>query len=121
MKARERSTYDLRQPLRHVGARMEIDFDQRNVLNRLRFDVVDAGDVQEVVLVVIREIPLHLCWIHAAIRLRDDDHRQIQVGEDVDRHTPYGKRGEQRQRGSRHEDRDRTTKRLMDEPHGEVL
>src|SRR5262249_26375164 len=63
------------------------DLQQRYVLDRFRFDVLDAGDVEEVVLVVIGDESLHLRRVHAAVRLRDVDHRQVQVGEDVDRHA----------------------------------
>ena len=40
----------LRRGLRHVRAGMELQLDQRNALNRPAFNVLDAGDVEEVVL-----------------------------------------------------------------------
>ena len=52
----------------------------------LRLDVVDAGDVEEVVLVVVGQKAFHLRRVHAAVGLADVDHRQVQAGEDVDRH-----------------------------------
>jgi hypothetical protein len=55
--------------------------------NRLRFDVLDPGHVEEVVLVVIGDEPLHLCGIHASVRLRDVNHRRAQVREDIDLHA----------------------------------
>ena len=47
---------------------------------RLRFDALDAVDVEEVVLVVVGDVALHLRRAHAAVRLRDVDHRQIEMG-----------------------------------------
>ena len=55
----------------------------------LRLDVVDAADVEEVVLVVVGEQPFHLRRVHAAVGLADVDDRQVQVREDVDFH-PFG-------------------------------
>ena len=52
----------------------------------LRLDVVDAGDVKKVVLVVVGEIAFHLRGVHAAVGLADVHHRQVQAGEDVDGH-----------------------------------
>ena len=54
----------------------------------LRLDVVDARDVQEVILVIVRQKPFHLRRVHAAVGLADINHRQIQAGEDVDGHLP---------------------------------
>jgi hypothetical protein len=48
--------------------------------------VFDARDVEEMILVVIDEEALHLRRLHPAVRLRDVDHRQIEVREDVHRH-----------------------------------
>src|SRR5437899_11884512 len=62
MKARARSTLGdrLRRGLRHVGAGMELELDERHALDRLAFDMLDAGDVEEVVLVVVGDEPFHL-------------------------------------------------------------
>ena len=80
----------LRERLGHVGAGMERQLQQAGVLDRLRLDALDAVDVEEVVLVVVDEIPLHLRRAHAAVRLRDVDDRQIQIGKDVDAHPADG-------------------------------
>ena len=55
----------------------------------LRLDVMDAGDVQEMILVVVRQETFHLRRIHAAVGLADINHRQIEAGEDIDGH-PLG-------------------------------
>ena len=86
----------LRERLGHVGAGVERQLQQRRVLNRLRFDALDAVDVEEVVLVVVGDVPLHLRRAHAAVRLRHVDDGQIQVGEDVGPHPADGERGRQR-------------------------
>ena len=56
----------------------------------LRLDVMDAADVEEVVLVVEGEQPFHLRGVHAAVGLDDVDDRQVEVGEDVDLHARQG-------------------------------
>ena len=71
----------LRQRLRHVGAGMKRQLQQAGVLDRLRLDALDAVDVEEVVLVVVDDVPLHLRRAHAAVRLRDVDDRQIEIRE----------------------------------------
>ena len=40
--------------------------------------MLDAGDVEEVILVVVGEEPLHLRRVHAAVGLRDVDGRNAQ-------------------------------------------
>ena len=52
---------------------MEHELHERRALYALTFDVIDSGDVQEVILVVIGDEPFHLRRIHAAVRLRDVD------------------------------------------------
>ncbi len=54
------------------------------------FDVMDAVDVEEVVLVVVGDQPFHLGRVHAAVGLGDVDDRQVQAGEDVDLHAVEG-------------------------------
>jgi len=71
----------------HVGARMELEFDQRIALHRLRFDVLDARDIEKVVLVVVGQKPFHLRRIDSAVGLRDIDDRHAQVGKDVTGHA----------------------------------
>ena len=58
---------------------------QRRALDRLRFDVLDAVDVEEVVLVVVGEEPFHLRGVHAAVRLGHVDDGHAQIGKDVAR------------------------------------
>ncbi len=49
--------------------------------------VLDAGDVQEVVLVKVRQVPFHLCRVHSAVGLGDVDRRHIQRRKDVAAHA----------------------------------
>ena len=76
----------LRHRLGHVGSRMEEELHQRCALDVPRFDVVDAVDVQEVVLVIVRKKAFHLRRVHAAIRLGHVDYGQVQAGKDIDGH-----------------------------------
>ena len=51
----------LRHGLAHVGAGMEHQLHQRRALDALRLDVLDAGDVEEVILVVVRQEKPSIC------------------------------------------------------------
>ena len=61
--------------LGHVGAGMEEQLHQGHALDVAALDVVDAGDVEEVVLVIVGEQPFHLRRVHAAVGLGDVDDR----------------------------------------------
>ncbi len=50
-------------------------------------DVLDARDVEEVILVAVGQVALHLERVHAAIGLRHVDRRNAQRREDVARHA----------------------------------
>ncbi len=63
---------------------MEGEAQKRRPLHRLRLDVLNAVDVEEVVLVVIRDEPFHLLRAHPPIGLSDIDDRRVQVRQDVD-------------------------------------
>ena len=76
--------------LHHVGAGMEEDLHLREALDIAALDVMNARDVEEVVLVVEGEQRFHLRRVHAAVGLHDVDHRQVQIREDVDLHPTQG-------------------------------
>ena len=103
--------------LGHVRSRMEKQLHQGKALNVLRLDVMDARDVEEVVLVVIREIPFHLRRVHAAVRLANVDHRQIQAGEDVNRHLANRQHASQRHGNHRNHHGNGTPQGKENEPH----
>src|SRR3984893_10206148 len=63
----------LGQRLGHVGAGMELELDQRYALDRFAFDMLDAGNIEEMVFVIVDDEPFHLRRIKAAIGLRDVD------------------------------------------------
>ena len=67
----------------HVRSRMELELHDGGALDGLRFHVLDARDVEEVVLVIIREVPLHLQGIHPAKRLGHVNGRDTQRGKNV--------------------------------------
>ena len=52
--------------------------------------MLDAGDVEEVVLVVVGQVAFHLQRVHAAIGLCDVDGRDAQGREDVTSHFFLG-------------------------------
>ena len=103
--------------LRHVGARVEKQLHQGDALDVLRLDVVDAVDVEEVVLVVVGEQPLHLGRVHAAVRLGDVDDGQIQVREDVDGHAVNGQAAAQDDGDHEHHDGERPSQGEDDRIH----
>src|SRR6266478_5655799 len=59
----------LRCGLSHVGAGVELELDQPYALDRFAFDMLDAGDVEEVVLIIVDDEPFHLRRVHAAVGL----------------------------------------------------
>ena len=66
---------------------MELELDQRHALDRFALDVLDAGDVEEVVLVIVGDEPFHLRRVHAAVRLGDVEDGHAEIREDVARHA----------------------------------
>ena len=83
---------------------MKVQLHQGEPLDVSGLDVVDACDVEEMVLVVVRQEAFHLCRIHAAIRLADVNHWQIEAREDVDRHLPDGQQAPQPDRNQHNHD-----------------
>ena len=102
MNARARFTYATVSAIArgHVGAGVELQLDQRDALDVLALDVLDAVDVEEVVLVVVGDEPFHLGGVHAAVRLGDVERRDAEVGEDIARH-PLHREQTGQQRGNR--------------------
>jgi hypothetical protein len=50
---------------------MKLELHDGSPLNGLGLHVFDAGDIQKVILVVVREISLHLKGVHSPERLGD--------------------------------------------------
>src|SRR5262245_49245733 len=96
---------------------MKEELDQSDVLNGFRFDVLDARDVQEVVFVVRDKIALHLRRVHAAVRLRDVDHRQVEVRKDVHRHPRQRENRAERDADDHDKNREWPDERSIDNPH----
>ena len=96
---------------------MELQLEQRRALDGLRLHVLDAGDVEEVILVIISEVALHLRRVHAAVRLRHVNGGNAQRGEDVARHLLQGQRGPQGHRRHPGQDGERTAQGLCDQIH----
>jgi len=96
---------------------MKREFQQSYVLDGLRFHRLNPGDVKEVILVVVDEITFHLRRRHSPVRLRDIDHRQIQVRENIDGHAQKGENRAQSHSDHENDDGDRIAKRAAQEPH----
>ncbi len=70
---------------------------------------MNAGDVEEVILVIIGEQALHLPGVHPAVRLRHINDGQIEGGKDVYLHPRHGEAAADHDRGNPHHDGDRMT------------
>ena len=103
--------------LAHVGALVEDQLHERRALNALAFDVIDAGDVEEVILVVVSEIAFHLGRVHAAVGLRDVDGGVADLREDIDRHALDGEDGAEGDGDQRDDDGDGPAEGCEDESH----
>ena len=62
---------------------MKVEFHERHALDILRFNVVNAVDVEEVIFVIVGNQPLHLLGVHTSIRLGNIEDRQIESRKDV--------------------------------------
>src|SRR6266853_5393748 len=108
----------LRHRLAHVRAGMKRQLQQADVLDGFRFHSLYAGDVEEVILVVVDKVPFHLRGRYSAVRLRHIDHRQIQVRENIDGHPRERENRTQGHADHQNDDRDGIAKGTAQEPHG---
>ena len=76
-----------------------------------------AGDVEEVVLVVIGQVAFHLCGVHAAIGLSHVDGGNTHRGKNVARHLSQREKRRQHDGNNNHEDRERPTKGGLNQIH----
>ena len=83
---------------------MELKLHQAGALNRLRFHMLDARDVKEVILVIVSEIALHLRGVHAPERLRDVNRGDAERRENVARQPLQSDPGTERNRDDQHDD-----------------
>src|SRR5439155_16182655 len=90
--------------LRHIHALMEDKLEQSLAWYTSAFHVIDTGDVDEVIFVVVRQISFHLLRVHAAIWLRNIDHRIADLWKDIHRHSLDGQYGTKRNRDKRNHD-----------------
>ena len=109
--------HGLRHRRRHVGAGMELQLHDARALDALRLHVLDAGDVEKVILVVVREEALHLRRIHPAKRLRDVDRRDAERREHIARHARNREPSAEAHREHRDQDGHRAAERGAGEIH----
>ena len=96
---------------------MKREFQQSHVLDGFRFHGLNAGNVEEVIFVVVDEIAFHLRRRHSPVRLRDIDHRQIQVREDIDGHAQKSENRAQGHTDHENNHGDRIPQCAAQEPH----
>ncbi len=82
--------------LAHVRLGVEDQLHQRHALNVFGLHVLDAGDVEEMIFVVVGEIAFHLRGIHPAVGLSNVNSGRAQLGENIDLHLPDGQDGSER-------------------------
>src|SRR5215470_5375531 len=97
---------------------MECQLQQPYILNSFRLNRLNAGDVEEVIFVVVDEISLHLRWRHPAVWLRHVDYRQVQVRKNIDGHPDKREYRAEGHSDDHNDHRDRVAKRPAEEPHG---
>ena len=94
---------DLSQRGADVDALLEEDFDDAVAVERLRFDVLDVGDLSgQRALIIVDDAARHVVRQQTVVGPYDADDRNVDVGEDV------GRRPQRRQDA---EDRDQETRR----------
>ena len=90
---------------------MEHQLHERRALDAFTIHVVDAGDVEEVILVVVREVAFHLRGVHAAVGLRHVDGGVSDLRKDVGGHALDSEDGAQGDRDEGHHHGQRSAKR----------
>ena len=106
-----------RHRLAQVGALVKYQLHERGALNALALDVIDAGDVEEVILVVIGEVAFHLRGVHAAIGLGHVDCGVADLREDIDGHALESEHGAEGDGDQRHDYGHRSAEGCQDEAH----
>ena len=102
----------------HVRAGIERQLDEGDLLDAVRFDVLDAVDVLEIQLELIDDQPFHLGRAHAVEVLDDVDLRQIEGRKDVDAHARHGQAAAADQGHDQHQHGDGMTQGEIDRIHG---
>src|SRR5579884_2643683 len=87
---------------------MELEFDDCRALNGFRFNMLNTGNVEEMIFVVIGQVPFHLGRVHSAVRLRDVNRRNAECGKNVLGHLLPREHGNQRHSDHYHDDCERT-------------
>ncbi len=96
---------------------MEVELHKGDALDVLTLDMVNAGNVEEVILVVVGQEGFHLLRVHAAVGLGHVDDRDVEIGEDVDLHARRGQAGPQDEGGDAHHHGDRVPQSKDDGIH----
>ena len=96
---------------------MELELDQPYALDRFAFDMLDAGDVEEVVLVIVDDEPFHLRRVHAAVRLGHVQDGHPEIREDVPGHAIDRQKTHQCNGYDHRQKRDRASQRKRHQVH----
>jgi hypothetical protein len=96
---------------------MELKLHNRSALDGLRFYVFNARDVEEVILVAVGEVALHLGGVHAAERLGDVNRRNAERRKNIARHALDAEHGGECDCEDENDHRKRTTQGELQEIH----
>ena len=109
---------DLRDREVEIDVRLEVDLLDRQAVQGLRFDVLDAVDVgADRVLAVGRDALLHLRRAEAGVAPDHRHHRDADLRKDVGRHRHGGDHAEKQDQGRQHIERVRKAQRESNNAH----
>ena len=121
-RGRQRRGDHLRYRAPEVGVLLEVDAEHRGAVDRLRIDPRDAADRgRHRALAEERHPTLHVLGGEPRIVPNDDHDRDVDGGEDVDRHRAGGERAKKQHHEAERRDGERTAQGESDDPHGEFL
>ena len=101
----------------HIRARIERQFDQRRPLYTLRFHMLYARNIQQMILIIVGDEAFHLLRIKPAIGLCDVHRRRAKIGKNIDTRPLHRKPGGQNNRQHRNHNRDRSPQRQQNQFH----
>jgi hypothetical protein len=103
---------------RDVGVEVEPHLDDRDALPALGLDVVDVGDRTDRLLDGVGDRLLDVLDVGPGVLGPDRDDRQVDVGEEVDRHPPERGVTQDHDGEGRHQHGDGVADREEGQPHG---
>src|SRR5439155_12129597 len=92
----------------HICSTMKTQLQERDALDILAFNVLNSGDVEEVILEIVGEVTFHLLRVHAAVGLCNVNRGRAEVWKNVHWHASQGKECTERHSYHSHHDGNRS-------------